>query len=66
MIRTPIISFDDSNPEHIKDFVTYYNTKSLAACNNRYALEGNYGDVVSMMSDKFIKFCINNQLTQTN
>ena len=53
-----IIRFDVNNPEHRRDFVTFMETKCLGKCKNRYTLEGNYGDVVSMMTDRIINYYI--------
>jgi hypothetical protein len=60
---TPIIRFDVNNPEHRKDFVSFRETKSLGKCKNRYTLEGNYGDVVSMMTDKIINYYIHKEFS---
>lgn len=63
MIRTPVYNFDPENVEHMNDFIKFYKTKSLSSCKYRYALEGNYGDIVSMMTDKFLNHIISKNYT---
>lgn len=59
MQTNQIISFDPNKVEHRKDFSILLETKSLGRCKNRYSLEGMYGDIVSMMTDRMVNYYVN-------
>ena len=56
MIRTSVVHYDPANPDHRKDFHRVLETESFNQCKNRYALEGRYGDVLSMMLDRTVRY----------
>ena len=54
----PVINFDVNNKEHREDFYTFTRTKCLGKLKNKYSLEGCFGDIVSMMTEKVANFYI--------
>lgn len=56
-----VIIFDVNNKDHREDFANLLKTKSLGLCKNRYSLEGMYGDLVSMMTDKMVNYYVNRE-----
>lgn len=51
-----VIKFDPRNIQHRQDFYTYLQERSFKSIKNRYALEGNFGDVASMMTQQVCKY----------
>lgn len=56
MHRTSVVSYDPANAEHRQDFYRVLETETFSWCSNRYALEGRYGDVLSMMLDRTVRY----------
>lgn len=55
------VTFDPENLEHRRDFFRSLECKTLSKCMNRYNLEGNYGDVLSMMTDQVVRYYAANE-----
>ena len=63
MEKNQVVSFDPNKQEHRKDYAIFIETKSLGKCKNRYSLEGMYGDLVSMMTEKMINYYVNREFS---
>lgn len=58
MIKTSVVCYDPSNFDHRHDFYRVLKTGTFTWCKNRYALEGRYGDVLTMMSDLTVRYYV--------
>ena len=56
MLRTSVVRYDPANLDHRRDFHRVLKTETFNWCENRYALEGRYGDVLSMMLDRTVRY----------
>jgi hypothetical protein len=56
MIRTSTICYDPSNFDHRHDFYRLLKSGTFTWCKNRYALKGQYGDVLNMMLDLTVRY----------
>lgn len=52
------VTFDPANRDHRRDFFRSITERGLGRCQNRYNLEGLYGDVMSMMTDRMVRYYI--------
>lgn len=56
MITSSVVQFDPSIKEHRRDYFTLYNTNCFGKLKNKYSLEGNYGSLYNMMTEKVAQY----------
>lgn len=61
MQREPVIRFNVNDPDHRRDAYYLLTQRTLSKCRNRYNLEGNYGDVVSMIADQLNRYYLDKE-----
>lgn len=52
------VTFDPANREHRRDYFQSLEDRGFKQCKHRYNLEGLYGDVFSMMTDRVVRYYI--------
>lgn len=52
------VTFDPNNREHRQDYFRSLKHRGFRQCQNRYNLEGLYGDVFSMMTDRVVRYYV--------
>ena len=65
MQRLFVVPFDATNPDHRRDFFKVLETGSFGNCQNRYELQGRYGDVLSLMMDQTVKYYVEKEFGET-
>lgn len=56
MKRQAIVSFDPADPQHRCDLQHVMTKRTFHGCQNRYNLEGGYGDVLTMMKSRTLEW----------
>jgi hypothetical protein len=62
----PVVRFDVYNQQHREIFDTFAHTGTWSTSPVRFALEGDYEDIVTMTRDRMLRFYLDREFRSTN